>query len=1162
MADFVHLHVHTEYSLLDGSGRIKNLVKRAKELGMDALAITDHGVMFGVIDFYKVCKEEGIKPIIGCEVYVAPRSLYKKESGIDGENYHLVLLAKNNEGYKKLMKIVSKAFVDGFYYKPRVDDELLKENAGDLIALSACLGGEIQSLLLNGSYEKAKEKAIKYRDIFGDENFYLELQDHGMEEQRRVNKELLKLSEETGIPLVATNDVHYVKQEDANAHEILLCIQTGKTVDDAERMKFPGDEFYLKSPEEMKDLFKFSPTAIENTVKIAEQCNVDFEFNVTKLPKFETPEGMTSKEYLRKLCFEGLYKKYGTPSQKAIDRLNYELSVIEKMGYVDYFLIVWDFIRYANENGIITGPGRGSGAGSIVAYTLNITKLDPLKYSLLFERFLNPERVSMPDIDSDFCYERRQEVIDYVVSKYGKDRVAQIVTFGTMAARAVIRDVGRALNYPYAEVDVIAKMIPMELNMTISKAIEMNPELKREYEENERVKYLIDISKSLEGLPRHSSTHAAGVVISSAPITEYVPVSKNEETIVTQFPMGTLEELGLLKMDFLGLRTLTVLRDAVDLINKNRGIKLDLDNIDYDDKRVYEMISQGHTEGVFQIESTGMTNFMKELKPSDLEDIIAGISLYRPGPMDQIPTYIKNKNNPENIEYLDEKLKPILDVTYGVMVYQEQVMEIVRNIAGYSLGRSDLVRRAMSKKKHSVMEQERKNFIYGLEDENGNVIVPGAVRNGVSAEVANKLFDLMMDFASYAFNKSHAAAYAVVAYQTAYLKKHYPVEYMAALLTSVMGSNDKVAFYIHACRKMGIEVLPPDINESYVNFSVIDNKIRFGLAAIKNVGKAAILSIIKERENKGSFTGFTDFCERVNLSEVNKRAVESMIKSGAFDSLGFKRSQLMAVYDKIMDSVSNNRKKNIDGQLSLFGIETAPIIQKDDFPDIKEFDKKYLLAMEKEMLGLYISGHPLDEYEDEIEALTNYKISEIVNIEHDEGAGVEYKVEDGQKVIIGGIISGINIKSTRKNEIMSFVNLEDMYGNIELLLFPKVHDRFKGFVVEDNIILVKGRISIREEEQPKVIVEEIEPLRKRTKDGKINEVKVKKLFIRILDEKAQMQEEIKTILKNHSGSCPVYLFMAKSNKKLLASRDLWVNISEELITELSNKIGIENVKIG
>lgn len=1154
--DFVHLHVHTEYSLLDGSAKISKLIKKAREHNMSALAITDHGSMYGVIEFYKKCKENNIKPIIGCEVYIAPRGRFKKEGSIDSENYHLVLLAKNNNGYKNLMKIVSSAFVEGFYYKPRTDYEFLKENSNDLVALSACLGGEVQALLLQGNYEEAKKKALLYDDIFGRGNFYLELQNHGFEEQIKVNKELIKLSNETGIPLVATNDVHYVEKEDSKAHEILLCIQTGKTIDDEDRMSFENDEFYLKSKEEMYEIFSEQKEALLNTVKIADECNVEFEFNVTRLPKFDTPEGIPSNEYLRKICFDGLYERYKNVTQEVIDRLEYELSVIEKMGYVDYFLIVWDFIKFAKDNNIITGPGRGSAAGSIVAYTLGITKIDPIKYNLLFERFLNPDRVSMPDIDSDFCYERRQEVIDYVVRKYGQDRVAQIITFGTMAARAVIRDVGRALNYPYAEVDRIAKMIPMELNITIDRALELNPELRKEYEADERIKYLIDISKSLEGLPRHSSTHAAGVVISSAPLVEFVPLAKNDEAVVTQFPMTILEELGLLKMDFLGLRTLTVIRDTIDLVKKNRGIDLDLDKIDYDDKEVYELISQGNTEGIFQLESPGMTNFMKELKPNSLEDIIAGISLYRPGPMDQIPTYIKNKNNPDKIEYLDEKLKPILDVTYGCMVYQEQVMQIVRDIAGYSLGRSDLVRRAMAKKKHDVMLKERQNFVYGLDDENGNILVKGAVRNGVKEEVANKIFDLMMDFASYAFNKSHAAAYAVVGYQTAYLKKYYPVEFMTALITSVVGNNDKVAFYIQACKKMGIEVLPPDINESEYSFTVIGNKIRFGLGAIKNVGKGAVEAIKEARIKKGHFTGFVDFCYKVNLSEVNKKAVESMIKAGAFDSLNIKRSQLMAIYERKMDAVANEKRKTIEGQVSLFGLATETQGQiKEEYDNIKEFDKKHLLAMEKEMMGLYISGHPLDEYSKIIEMHATTKISDIVNIEDENGIPSEHKVEDGQKVIIAGIVQGVNIKSTRNNDMMAFITVQDLYASVEVLVFPKIYQKCNKQIFEDNIVLIKGRINIKEDEQPKVIAEEIEPLRN-------VEVALKKVYIRLEDENWQQElEKLKPLIKNHIGNNPLYVFLSKSKKVFQSPRELWVDASDTLIFELKVKLGQENVKI-
>jgi DNA polymerase III subunit alpha len=1158
MANFTHLHVHTEYSLLDGSARIKRLVKKVKELGMDSIAITDHGVMYGVIDFYRACKEEGIKPIIGCEIYIAPRGLHLKENKSDAENYHLILLAKSNEGYQNLMKIASTAYVNGFYYKPRADYELLKKYSKDIVALSACLGGEVQQYLLKGDYEGAKKKALAYHEIFGQGNYYLELQDHGMEEQKKVADLLVKLSEDTGIPLVATNDIHYINREDAKAHKILVCIQTGKTIDDPDKLEFHSEEFYLKSPDEMKRLFSYAPSAVENTTKIAEMCNVEFEFGKTKLPKFDTPDGMDSREYLRKLCLEGLYERYENPDKDILDRLDYELSVIEQMGYVDYFLIVWDFIRFANDSGIMTGPGRGSAAGSIVAYTLGITKIDPIKYNLLFERFLNPERISMPDVDSDFCYERRQEVIDYVVAKYGKERVAQIVTFGTMAARAAIRDVGRALNYPYAEVDAIAKAIPMELHMTIERALETNPELKRSYEENDRVKYLIDISKSLEGLPRHSSTHAAGVVISSAPVVEYVPLAKNEDVVVTQFPMTTLEDLGLLKMDFLGLRTLTVIRDAVEIIKETRGIDIDLDKVDYDDKEVYEMIGHGDTQGIFQLESSGMTSFMKELKPTSLEDIIAGISLYRPGPMEQIPKYIKNKNHPEEVEYLDERLESILDVTYGIMVYQEQVIKIVQDIGGFSMGRADLVRRAMGKKKHSVMEEERKNFIYGLKDEDGNTIVPGAIKNGVEEKVAKQLFDLMMDFASYAFNKSHAAAYAVVGYQTAYLKKHYPVEFMCALLTSVMGSNEKVAFYIHACRKMGIDVLPPDINESYTNFSVAGGKIRFGLAAIKNVGKGAIQAIINARKEKGNFTCFTEFCEKVNLSDVNKRAVESMIKSGTFDSFKLKRAQLLNIYERVIDSVINDRRRNIEGQMSLFAIgqSSSNTRKKDDFPDIKEFEKKYLLALEKEMLGLYISGHPLDEYEQELDIHTNTRISDIISMDHEEGIDLQTKVEDGQRVIIGGIISSITIKPTRNNDIMCFVTIEDIFGSVEIVVFPKVYQKWSKFIQEDSVVVIKGRISVREEEQPKILADSIEPL-------KTIKVEQNKLFIRLNDDIWNSQiESLKPVLERYKGISPIYVILRDSRKKFMANRDLWVTMSEELIGEIKKIIGDDNVKVG
>ncbi|MEF9952366.1 MAG: DNA polymerase III subunit alpha [Clostridium sp.] len=1157
---FVHLHVHSEYSLLDGSSRVKKLPQKAKELSMNSIALTDHGVMYGVIDFYKACKKEGIKPILGCEIYVAPRDLRLKEGKQDAANYHLILLAKTNEGYKNLMKIDSLAYVDGFYYKPRIDYENLRKYSKDIIALSACLGGEVQQHILKDNYEEAKKKALMYQEIFGEGNFYLEMQDHGIAEQRKVNEVLKKLSNETGIPLVITNDVHYIEKEDSKAHEILVCIQTGKTIDDDDRLEFESDEFYLKSEDELKELFPGMDEAFENTQKIADMCNVEFDFNVTHLPEFDTPKEFSAGEYLRHLCFTGLERLYSDITDVHRDRLNYELSVIEQMGYVDYFLIVWDFIRFANEKGIVTGPGRGSGAGSIVAYTLGITKIDPIKYNLIFERFLNPERISMPDIDSDFCYERRQEVIDYVVEKYGTDRVAQIVTFGTMAARAAIRDVGRALNYPYAEVDRIAKMIPTELYMTIDKALKVNKELGLEYEDDERVKTLIDISRSLEGLPRHSSTHAAGVVISKEDLTDHVPVAKNDNTIVTQFPMGTLEELGLLKMDFLGLRTLTVLRDAVDLIKENRGIDIDLDNIDYEDKGVYEMISQGHTEGIFQLESKGMTSFMKELKPDSLEDIIAGISLYRPGPMDEIPTYIKNKNNPENIQYLDEKLRPILDVTYGVMVYQEQVMQIVRDIGGYSLGRSDLVRRAMSKKKHDVMEEERKNFIYGLEDSDGNIIIEGAIRRGIKEETANKLFDLMMDFASYAFNKSHAAAYAVVGYQTAYLRRYYPVEYFSALLTSVMGTNEKVAFYIDACRRIGIEVLPPDINESYVNFSVSNGKIRFGLAAVKNVGKPAIESIIETKKKIGRFTSFTYFCRKADFSHINKRAVESMIKAGAFDSFNIGRATLMSVYEKVIDGSIADKKNNIEGQMSLFqvGSKTSENdIYKDDFKAMKEFTKRDLLSMEKEMIGLYISGHPIDDCTSLINYYASDNISDIIQVTAEGEEEFEPKVEDGKKIKLGVVISSINIKTTRKNDVMAFIQVEDKYGSIEGVVFPKVYQKLSRYIYEDNIVLISGKIALREDEPPKILIDDISPMTPEAIHGK--------LFIRLFNSSFKNQsEEIVPILRRHKGVSPVTLVLEDSEKgtktPLKSKEDIRVNITELLIRDLSIIIGEDNVK--
>ncbi len=1098
MRDFVHLHVHTEYSLLDGANRIKDLIARTKELGMNSIAITDHGAMYGVVHFYKEAIQNGIKPILGCEVYTAKRSRHDRQPGQDAEQGHLVLLAANNTGYKNLMKIVSIGFVEGFYYKPKVDMEVLEKYSEGLIALSACLSGDVADALLKGDYEKAKEIALRLNSIFGQDNFYLELQDNGIEGQKLVNQGLIKLSRETGIPLIATNDAHYLRREDARAHEVLMCIQTGKKITDEDRMRFSSDELYLKSPEEMWQLFRNIPEALENTVKVAGRCNVELEFGKLHLPEYKVPEGEDPFEYLRRLCFEGLKKRYGDKcDEKKTERLEYELSVIKQMGYVDYFLIVWDFIKYAKDHGIMVGPGRGSAAGSLVAYCLEITNVDPLKYNLLFERFLNPERISMPDIDIDFCFERRQEVIDYVIRKYGSDRVAQIITFGTMAARAAIRDVGRALDIPYNEVDTIAKLIPFQLDMTIDKALELNPELKSRYEEDSRIKELIDTARLLEGMPRHASTHAAGVVISKERIVEYVPLQRNEDSITTQFTMGILEELGLLKMDFLGLRTLTVIRDAVELIYENHGVKVDFDAMEMDDPNVFRLISDGRTAGIFQLESAGMTQFMKELQPSSLEDIIAGISLYRPGPMDQIPKYIRGKKDPSQVKYHHPMLENILSVTYGCMVYQEQVMQIVRELAGYSMGRSDLVRRAMAKKKPEVMKQERHHFIYGITDEDGNVIVNGAVRNGIDEETANRIFDEMMDFASYAFNKSHAAAYAVIAYQTAWLKHYYPVEFMAALINSFLGSNDKISEYISECRNMNIEVLPPDINESRVRFNVVNGKIRFGLAAVKNVGEAAVKSIIDERDKNGKFKSFGDFCQRVEGLDVNKRCIESLIKSGAFDSFGIYRSRLMAVYEKMIDSVSQKRKRNLEGQVSLLAMmdeEEAETINEEEYPDINEYPKKVLLSMEKEMLGVYVSGHPLSEFEEEIISEVTFFSRDLSAETLDEGDEVTdnaaKNIKDGMPVIVGGIITEKKTKATKNNTLMAFITLEDMYGTLEAIVFPTVLKKYSPLLVEDSIVLINGRLSVREEEQPKIICEEVRPLKK---------VSMRKLYLKLDD---------------------------------------------------------------
>ena len=1186
--DFVHLHLHTEYSLLDGSGKIKKLMKQAKELGMKSIAITDHGVMYGLVDFFKAAEENGIKAILGCEVYVVAKSRHIKQPDKENSTHHLVLLVKNQTGYENLMKIVSVASIEGFYYKPRIDHDYLIEHSEGLIALSACLGGEVQSYLIKENYEKAKDVALLYRDIFKD-GFYLELQNHGMEEQQKVNELNIKLSKETGIPLVATNDVHYIKREDSKSHDVLMCIQTAKTIDDPHRRRYPSDQFYLKSAEEMWDMFEYIPEALENTVKIAEECNFEYKFHESKLPRFPLEEGQDPYEYLKDTCYKGLIDRYDVfeslrenelnyeevnkivdnskEAKEYVDRLEYELGVINQMGYVDYFLIVWDFIKFSYDNGIPTGPGRGSAAGSIVAYTLGITKIDPIKYSLIFERFLNPERVSMPDIDSDFCYERRQEVIDYVVEKYGKECVSQIITFGTMAARLCIRDVGRAMNYSYTEVDKIAKMIPTMLGITIEKALDINPELKAAYDGDERVKNLIDVSMDLEGLPRHSSTHAAGVVIASKPLVEYVPLQKNDEMIVTQFGMTTLEELGLLKMDFLGLRTLTVMNDAINMVKVNRGIDVDLDKIDMEDKEVYKMIGEGNTAGVFQLESAGMTSFMKELKPDSLEDIIAGISLYRPGPMAEIPRYIECKRNPDKVQYETPELEEILNVTYGVMVYQEQVMEIVRKLAGYSMGRSDMVRRAMSKKKHKVMEEERKNFIHGIV-ENGEVVVPGCIRNGISEEIANKIFDNMMDFASYAFNKSHAAAYAVVGYQTAYLMRYYPVEMLAAMMNSIMGISEKVAHYIEIAESLGIQVLPPDINESYSKFTVQGDKIRFGLAAVKNVGSNVVDGIVKARENKGKFESLVDFINKMEPSSLNKRAVECLIKAGAMDGFKVFRSKMLAVHEKLIENISSDKRRNIDGQISLFGATEELKNPEVRYPEIKEFDKRNLLAMEKEMTGLYITGHPLDDYAKSLKVQTTNEISEVYSVsetldsnETDEMIpGIEIfnkgkGLQDNDRVIFGGILSSVNQKITRNNAIMAFLTLEDLTGSIEVIVFPKTLESVKPLCVTDSLVVVKGRLSIKEDEAPKLICESIEPLEK---------INSSKLYLRLENsEKAkQFNLYLKELLsEDQKGDTPIYFYASKENKKFRAPRDRWISLESNIKEILIQELGEENVKV-
>ena len=1146
---FAHLHVHTEYSLLDGSNKIKEYVARVKELGMNSAAITDHGVMYGVIDFYREARKQGINPILGCEVYVAPNSRFDREvTGGDDRYYHLVLLAENNEGYENLTKIVSKGFVEGYYYKPRVDKELLRTYHKGIIALSACLAGEVPRYLTKGMYEEAKDRALEYQEIFGKGNYFLELQDHGIPDQQLVNQQLMKLSQETGIELVATNDVHYTYADDEKAHDILLCIQTGKKLSDENRMRYEGGQYYVKSEEEMAALFPYARQALENTQKIADRCSVEIEFGVTKLPKYDVPEGYTSWEYLQKLCYEGLDQRYRIPSQELKDRLAYELDTIRHMGYVDYFLIVWDFIKYAKDHGIAVGPGRGSAAGSIVSYCLGITTIDPIHYQLLFERFLNPERVSMPDIDVDFCYERRQEVIDYVTRKYGKDCVAQIVTFGTLAARGVIRDVGRVMDLPYAYVDSIAKMIPQELGITIDKALQMNPELRKLYESDETVTHLIDMAKRLEGLPRHCSMHAAGVVICQKPVEEYVPLSRAADgTITTQFIMTTLEELGLLKMDFLGLRTLTVIQNAVQLARKKQP-DLQIDKIDYNDKAVLDYIGTGKTEGIFQLESGGMKNFMKELQPHSLEDVIAGISLYRPGPMDFIPQYIRGKNDRSSITYDCPQLEPILAPTYGCIVYQEQVMQIVRDLAGYTLGRSDLLRRAMSKKKAAVMEKERNTFVYG-DEETG---VPGCIKNGIDEQTANKIYDEMIDFAKYAFNKSHAAAYAVVSYQTAWLKYYYPVEYMAALMTSVIDNPTKVAEYIYVCRQMGIRILPPDINKGEADFSVDGGDIRYGLAAIKSIGRPVIRSIVNDRKELGEFRNLEDFITRISSRELmNKRLVENLIKAGALDVLGGTRKQFMSIYIQIVDHMQQEKKNSMVGQMSLFDVVSEE--QKEEFqirmPDVGEYTKENLLGFEKEVLGVYVSGHPLEPYEEEWRKVIS---ATTADFQVDPEVGYT-KVRDGAREIIGGIIAEKTVKHTKTNQMMAFLTVEDLFGTVEVVVFPRDYEKYRQYLEEDNKIFVKGRVSEEDDKASKLICEKILPFGQKKKE----------LWIQFPDKETYLEEEAITYgyLADSEGNDEVMIYCEKEKivKKLPANKN--ISINPQILSRLMNHFGENRVKV-
>ncbi len=1143
---FVHLHTHTAYSLLDGEGTIPKLIERAKELGQTAMAITDHGNMYGVIDFYECAKQNGIKPIIGCEVYVAARSRFDKVHDLDSQSCHLILLAENDVGYHNLMKLVSAGFIEGFYYRPRIDMDILREHNEGIIALSACMSGVLSRQLLSGNYDEAKRRAQEFLDIFGRDRYFIEIQDHGIFEQKKLNRDLISIARELNIDIVATNDIHYTLKRDAEYQDVLMCIQMGKTVDDEDRMKMDCDQLYLKSEEEMTELFSYIPEALENTQKIADRCNVEIEFGKFHLPKFEIPNGLTAYEYLKQLVDRGMRERYPNADESVVSRMQYELDTISQMGYVDYFLIVWDFIHYAKSHGIPVGPGRGSAAGSVVAYCLHITDVDPIKYSLIFERFLNPERVSMPDIDIDFCYVRRGEVIDYVNRKYGSDNVAQIVTFGTMAARLAIRDVGRALNIPYGRVDEVAKQVPNELKMTIKKALTVNYKLKELYDSSAEIKKLIDTAIELEGLPRHTSTHAAGVVITSGGIGNFVPLQKNDDVITTQFTMTTIERLGLLKMDFLGLRTLTVIQDAVMHIKQAHGADVNIENLDMDDAAVYEMISRGETDGVFQLESGGMKQFMKELKPTSIEDIIAGISLYRPGPMDSIPMYVANKNNPSMVKYKHPMLEHILNMTYGCIVYQEQVMQIVRELGGYSLGRADLVRRAMSKKKADVMQKERQNFIYGTDE--GGVHVDGAVARGIDEKTAASIFDEMMDFASYAFNKSHAAAYAVVAYRTAWLKCHYPVEFFAALLTSFIDNASKISKYIEVVKRLGIEMLPPSINKSGKDFSVDNGCLRFGLAAVKNVGGAVVDEIAAERETGGDFIGLTDFCKRMVSRKMNKRVVESLIKCGAFDEFGLKRAQLFRAYERVMDDAQYAAKNTMPGQLDMFSMMSGEAERNaDNFEDCREFPETELLAMEKESIGMYVSGHPLDSKAAAVRAASTASISDIIENE-------DKRFNIGSQVTVSGIITKVRNQLTKKGDMMRYVEFEDLTASMEVIIFPGQLRRFADIAVEGSIVTISGNLDISDDAPPKLRLEDMRMLDETAR-------KRARLYLRLDSTDTVVLNEVKRILKAESGDVSVVIKYSDNGQVVAAPKSMMVKRNDERTEILKKLLGDENVRL-